>query len=120
MAEIDAARAPSGDALLARMPGSVIDTLTVEQKEAIYKAAESNAWDQHPVNVRFTLPFIRRRFFLTIVGGLEQRSAERRAHERHQHPVKTIANIFFFIGIAAVFYMIGIIAIALQTSLIEF
>ena len=110
----------SGEWLFSRLPGWVIDTLSSEQKEAIYKAAEENAWGRHPVNIRFSLPGLGRRYFLTVVGGEEKRSTERRAHEKHRYPLRTAANVFFFAGIAAVFYLIGIVAVALQTSLVAF
>ncbi|MBT5837789.1 MAG: hypothetical protein HOH80_02225, partial [Rhodospirillaceae bacterium] len=71
-------------------------------------------------NIRFSLPGLGRRYFLTVVGGEEKRSTERRAHEKHRYPLRTAANIFFFVGIAAVFYLIGIVAVALQTSLVAF
>ncbi|MDP6428483.1 MAG: hypothetical protein QGH73_06815 [Rhodospirillales bacterium] len=120
MAEISSPNVMSGEWLFSRLPGWVIDTLSAEQKEAIYRAAEENAWDRHPVNIRFSLPIVRRRYFLTVVGGEEKRSAERRAHEKNRYPLRTAANVFFFIGIAAIFYLIGIVAVALQTSLVEF
>ena len=110
----------SGKWLFSRLPGWVIDTLSPEQKDAIYKAAEENAWGRHPVNIRFSLPGVGRRYFLTVVAGEEKRSSERRAHEKHRYPLRTAANIFFFAGIAAVFYLIGIVAVALQTSLVAF
>ena len=109
-----------GEWLFSRLPGWVIDTLSSEQKEAIFKAADENAWDRHPVNIRFSLLGLGRRYFLTVVGGEEKRSSERRAHEKHRYPLRTAANIFFFVGIAALFYPIGIVALALQTSLAEF
>ena len=110
----------SGKWLFSRLPGWVIDTLSPEQKDAIYKAAEENAWGRHPVNIRFSLPGFGRRYFLTVVGGEEKRSTERRAHEKRRYPLRTAASIFFFAGIAAVFYLIGIVAVALQTSLVAF
>ncbi len=110
----------SGKWLFSRLPGWVIDTLSPEQKDAIYKAAEENAWGRHPVNIRFSLPGVGRRYFLTVVAGEEKRSSERRAHEKHRYPLRTAANIFFFAGIAAVFYLIGIVAVAFQTSLVAF
>ena len=109
-----------GEWLYSRLPGWVIDTLSSEQKEAIFQAADENAWGRHPVNIRFSLQGLGRRYFLTVVGGEEKRSSERRAHEKHRYPLRTAANIFFFVGIAALFYLIGIVALALQTSLVEF
>ena len=109
-----------GEWLFSRLPSWVIGTLSSEQKEAILKAAVENAWGRHPVNIRFSLLGLGRRYFLTVVGGEEKRSSERRAHEKHRYPLRTAANIFFFVGIAALFYLIGIVALALQTSLAEF
>jgi len=110
----------SGEWLFSSLPGWVIDTLSSEQKEAIYQAAQDNQWGRHPVNIRFSLPGLGRRYFLTVVGGEEMRSSERRAHEKNRYPFRTAANIFFFIGIAAQFYLFGIVAVAFQTSLVAF
>ena len=72
-----------------------------------------NARDRHTVNIRFGLPGLGRRYFLTAVGGEKKCSSER-------YPLRMAANIFFFVGIAALFYLNGIVALALQTSLVEF
>ena len=103
-----------------RLPEWVIDTLSPEQKEAIHQAAEEPSWGQSPVNIRFTLPFLRRKYYITVVGGSERRSDERRAKERHHYPLRTLANVFFFVGLATVFYMAAVIVLALQTAIVEF
>ncbi|MDP6926581.1 MAG: hypothetical protein QGG84_05795, partial [Rhodospirillales bacterium] len=110
----------SGDWLFSRLPGWVLDTLTTEQKEAIHAAADEGQWQSHPVNIRLTVPVIRRRYFLTIVGGEEKRSLERRAHDRHRYPLRTVANVLFFLGAAAIVYVGAILVIALQSSIVEF
>lgn len=110
----------TGDWLFSRLPGWVLDTLSTEQKEAIHKAANEGAWNMHPVNIRLSIPIIRRRYFLTIVGGEEKRSLERRSHERHRYPLRTAANVLFFLGAGALFYVAAIFAIALQSSIVEF
>tara|TARA_B100000315_G_scaffold154243_1_gene142789 strand:+ start:1342 stop:1599 length:258 start_codon:yes stop_codon:yes gene_type:complete len=74
----------------------------------------------HPVNIRFSLPFFGRRYFLTILGGSELRGPERRAAERQNHPIKTASNVVFVAGFAIIFYIIGFIAIAVQSSIVEF
>lgn len=109
-----------GDGLFARLPGWVIDTLSTEQKEAIYQAADQNTWSAHPVNIRLSLPFIRRRYYLTIVAGEEKRSLDRRSADRNRYPLRKIANLFFFVGLASVFYIIAIFALAVNTALVEF
>jgi hypothetical protein len=103
-----------------RLPEWVIDTLTDEQKEAIHHAAEEPVWQRSPVDIRLTVPFFGRKFYFTFVGGSEKRSVERRAEERHQYPLRTAANIFFFIGLATLFYSAAIVALALQSTIVEF
>ena len=112
--------AAQGNSLFERLPEWVMDTLSSEQKEAIHEAVENPSWKRPPVNIRFTVPFFKNKFYVTVVGGEEKRSAERRAHEKHRYPLRTAANIFFFVGIAALFYLIGIVAVAFQPSLVEF
>lgn len=74
----------------------------------------------HPINIRISLPFFGRRFFLTILGGSEKRSRERLAVERLSHPLKTASNILFITGFALIFYVVAFVAIAIQSSIIEF
>jgi hypothetical protein len=103
-----------------RLPEWVIDTLTPEQKEAIHLAAEEPAWRRSAVDIRLTVPFFGRKYYFTIVGGAEKRSDERRAEELHHYPLRTAANIFFFIGLGTLFYIAAVIALALQSAIVEF
>jgi hypothetical protein len=50
------------------------------------------AWEQHPVDIRLSLPLIFARYYITIVAGKERRSAARRASERRKHPLNTSGN----------------------------
>ena len=118
--ERDVVQAMQGNWLFKRLPPWVIDTLTNEQKEAIHAVITDPAWQRHVVNIRVSLPFFKQRFYITVVGGEEKRDAERRAKERHQYPLRTLANAFFIIGAATVFYAIALIALAFQASIIEF
>ncbi len=110
---------PAGG-LFDRLPERVMDTLSTEQKEAIHLASEDPAWKRSPVDIRFTLPFFGRKFYVTVVSGAEKRSPVRRAEERHHYPLRTIANVFFFIGLATLFYTAAIVALALQSAIVEF
>lgn len=103
-----------------RLPEQVVDTLTPEQKEAIHHAAEDPAWRRSPVDIRLTIPFLGRRYFFTLVGGAEKRSDERRAEERHHYPLRSAANVFFFIGLATIFYTAAVVVLALQSAIVEF
>ena len=55
-----------------------------------------------------------------MVGGQEKRTAERRAHDHHRYPLRTVANIFFFIGLATAFYAAALVALAMFSAVIEF
>jgi len=106
--------------LFERLPEWVMDTLSSEQKEAIHEAVENPARRRPPVNIRFTVPFFKIKFYVTVVGGEEKRSAERQAQERHKYPLRTVANVFFFIGLGTLFYMLAVFLLALQSAIIEF
>lgn len=106
--------------LFERLPEWVVDTLSTEQKEAIHKAADDPAWKRSPVDIRFTIPFFGKKFYVTVISGAEKRSPERRNQERHHYPLRSAANIFFFIGLATFFYMAAVIALALQSAIVEF
>ena len=118
---IDAiAQNAQGNWLFARLPSWVMDTLSSEQREAIHQVICEPGRFAPPVNVRFTVPLFTWRFYLTVVGGEEKRSAERRAHDRNRYPLRTLANIFFFVGLATLFYIAAIFALAIHSAIIEF
>ena len=96
------------------------NTLTAEQKEAIHQAAENSSWSGSPVNIRFSLPFFGKKFYVTVVGGAEKRGPERRAEDRNKYPLRTVTNVFFFVGLATIFYMLTVLVLALQSAIIEF
>ena len=111
---------PPVNGFFQRLPEWVIETLSPEQKEAIHQAAGDPSWQFSPVNIRFTLPFFGKKYYITVVSGSERRSDERRARERHRYPLRSLANVFFFVGLATVFYMAAVIVLALQTAIVEF
>ncbi len=106
--------------LLDRLPPQVVDTMTPAQIEAIADAAGQAPWDDHAVNIRLTLPLILRRFYVTVVGGNEKRSGDRRDIDRHKYPLRTAANGFFFIGMATLFYTALLVCMAVYSVVIEF
>ena len=113
------AEAAQANWLFERLPEWVMDTLSNEQKEAIHEAVENPSWKRPPVNIRFTVPFFKSKFYVTVVGGEEKRDAERRAHERHNYPLRTVANVFFFIGLGTLFYMLAVFLLALQSAAVS-
>jgi len=60
------------------------------------------------------------RYFLTVVGGRERRSADRRARERRMFPLRTAGNILFLLGLGGAFYLAAALGIVLLSNLIEF
>lgn len=74
------------------------------------KAPGGVPWESdHPVNLRLSVPLPFGRYYLTIVGGKERRSVERRVQDRLQHPVVRKGNIVF---LAALGTMLGLAAFA--------
>ena len=78
--------------------------LPLAPDENVTEATESGALDalraerwgnHHPVNIRLSIPFFTRRYYLTVIAGKEQRSTERLAEEREKHPLATTANMIF-------------------------
>jgi hypothetical protein len=57
----------------------------------------------HPVNIRVTIPFWPRSFFITLIVGLEKRSSIRRRQERNRHPLLTWGNFFAYFTAGTVF-----------------
>lgn len=84
------------------------------------EAAKDPSWSRSPVNIRFSLPFFSRKYYVTIVSGAERRGPERRAEERNKYPLRTVANVFFFVGLATIFYVLAVFVLALQSAIIEF
>lgn len=103
--------------LFARLPARVVATLTSEQKDAIRRALGDPAWRHPPVNVRLSLPLLGGRYFLTILGGRERRSATRLAHERRTFPLGTVANFGFFLCLGVLIYAIALFGIYLHGTL---
>ena len=113
-------RAAHGSWLYSRLPSWFLDTLSNKHKEALHQALTDPDWGRHQVNIRISAPVLRRRYYITVVGGEEKRTAERRAHDHHRYPLRTVANIFFFVGLAAAFYAVALVALAMFSVVIEF
>ncbi|MCC7016562.1 MAG: hypothetical protein IT564_05110 [Rhodospirillales bacterium] len=81
--------------------------------------AGAGFWRRHPVDIRFSLPFLGGWFYVAILSGPERRSAERRAEQRHRYPLRTAANVFFVLGLAAAFYAVALVVLAFGSAIIE-
>ncbi len=105
--------------LLANLPDTVVDSLTPEQRAALWSASKPLSWRRHPVNIRLTFSFFGRRHFVTIVAGSERRGPDRIKRERKVHPLHTVGNVLFMLGLAGVFYLLAVFGIFLLSNLIE-
>ena len=52
---------------------------------------------RYPVNIRLTVPFLPRPFFITLIVGPERRSPSRLRAERELHPLNTWGNFLLFV-----------------------
>ncbi len=58
------------------------------------KAPGGEPWgNDHPVNIRLSIPLLFTRYYVTIVAGKEHRSGKRLASERKKHPLMKLGNL---------------------------
>lgn len=108
------------DQFLASIPGDVAATFSADQLGAIAGVLRQRAWRRPRVNVRVSLPLLSRRYFLTLVAGIDKRSAARRAGERAIHPLRTLGNLLFMGALLAALYGALAIGLLVQSSILEF
>lgn len=89
-------------ALVHCLPEEDRSIFSLRHMDALRKACETLRWDDHPVNIRLSIPTFFRRFYFVLIAGPERRSLERRAVERERHPVATMGNYLFLGGVLAV------------------
>jgi hypothetical protein len=105
--------------LLDRLPPDILGGLSVEQRSAI--AAAAGQWNAktHRVNIRLSLPLLPKRWYFTVLGGPERRTAERRRVERSRNPVRTAGNMAFIFLTALTFYGIAAAILLFSSSVLE-
>lgn len=79
-----------------------------------------SAWAGHPINLRFSVPFFHTRFYLTVVAGRERRPEDRRRQERTVHPVVTVGNALFAIGVSTLITLMGLTVLIASSAIIEY
>ena len=77
-----------------------------ERNEAADKIANNRTWNQHPVNIRFSIKTLFSQYYVVVLAGPERRSKQRRQEERSHHPF-AIRNNLWFVG--SVFVMVVLI-----------
>ena len=78
--------------------------------------AETKLWREHPINIRATF----RRFFITLVAGINQRNPDRREEDRKVHPLKTMSNLLFMAAaVVAVYTISAAITLVLAVAILN-
>jgi hypothetical protein len=91
------------DDLLEQMDPEVARSFTQAQLQEIKRVLPAPASRRLPIDIRITVPFLRRRYFITVLAGPEQRSEERLKEERAPHPLWTFANVCSFVFLLLLF-----------------
>ena len=76
-------------------------------------------WASHPIDIRLSVPFLKTRFYLTVVAGRERRKPQRRQEDRQSYPLLTFGNAFFALGIATLFSLTAMAILIARSSIIE-
>ena len=103
-----------------RLPATIADGLTVEQRTAMSAVLTAEPKTAPPVNIRFTMPAPAGRWFMNVFVGRERRSRDRLKRDRAAHPLTTFGNVLFIAAGIAVFYALSAVALLLYSSVLEF
>ena len=103
--------------LMNRLPPEIITSFSDAQLNAIREGLASRPWRRHPVDIRFTIPFPIRLYFVLLMGR-EKRSSERLAQEKHLNPIWTPANIAVIVSVIGL--ALGCMFGALQLRSLKF
>lgn len=106
------------DAILAKLPSDLGASLGQNQIVALRRAANDVSWSTHPVNVRLTIPTVFDRYYRVILDGSERRNRVRSASERRRHPLFTLSNMLFLLGIGGLAVYFSSILVAMFVSLV--
>jgi len=85
------------DNLLGPMNQEIARSFTETQLRELERVLTAPASRRLPIDVRLTVPFFWRRYFINFLAGPEQRSAERLKEERARHTLWTFANVCSFV-----------------------
>ena len=114
---IDATQSPNN--VLDRLSPRILGGVSAEQKAAIAAAAGQWNTGTHRVNLRVSLPMLPRRWYFTILGDPERRTAARHQAERTRNPVRTGGNFAFILLAAIMFYGAAAAIFLFSSSVLE-
>ncbi len=94
-----------------RLEQETREELSDNSSASTRKAPGGEPWgNDHPVNIRLSIPLLFGRYYVTIVAGKERRSGERLASERKKHPLMKLGNL---VVIAACGTICGLAALSM-------
>ena len=104
------------EGLLGRMSEEQRLSFSPAQVDALREACGKLKWNQHPVDIRLSIPMLVTRYYLVILGGRERRSTDRRSSERKRFPLGKLGNVLFItmIGLAFLYVLIFVEAMVLR------
>lgn len=111
---------PVGSDLLSRLPADIFESLSPEQRAALWAAAHQPSWRRYPVNIRMAVPWFGRRLFVTLVAGADRRNQERLLRERRLHPLRTFGNVLFLVFLIIFLHALAFGLIFLLSAVVEF
>lgn len=96
-----------------RIPANMVPTFSDGQLDAIKRAFGSRTYGAHSVDIRLSIPFVSRSYYVVLLAGRERRSPRRIAWERRLRPLWTFGNslivavflIMFCLSLATVLYV---------------
>lgn len=89
------------DGLLEPMDPEVARSFTDAQLRELERVLAAPASRRLPLDIRITVPFLWRQYFITFLAGSEQRSRERLTEDRARHALWTFANVSSFVFLLA-------------------
>jgi hypothetical protein len=89
----DEPRDPFIEKFFGQIAPQIAQSFTPVQLAAIKVAFGSRSWSgRHWIDLRLSIPFLWRRYYLVLLAGPERRSGKRRSLERPTHPLATLGN----------------------------
>lgn len=85
------------------MDPAVAQSFTDQQVRELERVLAASAARPVPVDIRITVPFFRRGFFIAVLAGPERRSGARRREDRASHALWTFWNLCCFAVVAILF-----------------
>ncbi len=87
-------------ALETRLAEQTPEGFECESSALVRKSPGGEGWgNDHPVNIRLSIPVFFARYYVTIVAGKERRSRERLASEYKKHSLMKCGNLLAIVSL---------------------